>query len=129
MQIFQMFSYFTYKISEKNAFVNITTNFIIKVFKGWKSVKLPVTDTGFPKILIVIWKLKFYHWQQIQLASCICGFYICAFNQQQIENIQKKNFSRKFQEYNSNSPCSNNNLHSIYIAFTTIYIAFVGLPW
>ena len=54
MQIFQMFSYFTYKIQEKNTFVNITTNFIIKVFRDWKSVKLPVTDTGFSKTLIVI---------------------------------------------------------------------------
>ena len=89
-----MFSYFTYKISEKNTFVNITTNVIIKVFRDWKSVKLPVTDTGFSKTLIVIWKLKFYHWQQIQLASCICGFYICRFNQQQIENIQKKIFQK-----------------------------------
>ena len=89
-----MFSYFTYKISEKNTFVNITTNFIIKVFKHGKSVKLPVTDTGFSKTLIVIWKLKFYHWQQIQLASCICGFHICGFNQQQIENIQKKIFQK-----------------------------------
>ena len=47
MQIFQMFSYFTYKIQEKNTFVNITTEFIRNIFKYWGAVKLTKSDTSF----------------------------------------------------------------------------------
>ena len=48
--------------------VNITTDFIRKIFKYWESVKLIVADTGFPKVWIFTWKPEFCHWQPILLA-------------------------------------------------------------
>ena len=59
----------------------------------------------------------------IQLAFCIHGFCICGFNQPQIENIKKK-IQESSKKQNLNLPCTGNYLHSIYIVFITIHIAF-----
>ena len=47
--------------------INITTDFIRKIFKYWEAVKLIMADTGFPKVWIFTWKPEFCHWQQILL--------------------------------------------------------------
>ena len=59
----------------------------------------------------------------MQLALHICRFGIPVFNQQQIKNIRKK-ISGSSKKQNFNLPHAGNYLHSIYIVFTTIYIAF-----
>lgn len=54
-----------YNIKNQITFLNITTLLILKVLGTSKlSNKLTVADTIFPKSDF-LWKLKFYHWQQI----------------------------------------------------------------
>ena len=58
----------------------------------------------------------------MQSAFHICAFYIRGFSQLRIENIWKKQIPERSKKQNLNLP--GNSLHSIYIVFTTSYIAF-----
>ena len=61
----------------------------------------------------------------MQLALHVRSFHIHGFNQPVDQNyFEKKNFFWKFQKVDLNLPHTNNYLHSFYIVFTTIYIAF-----
>lgn len=57
--------HFIIQYINKNISLNISTNFIRKVYKYWEAVKLTVADTCFPKTQNFAGKHRFYHWQQI----------------------------------------------------------------
>lgn len=49
---------------QKVTFANITTGLIRKVFKYWEAVKLTLDTYKVYRILIFVWKLEIYNWQQ-----------------------------------------------------------------
>ena len=62
--------------------------------------------------------------KHIQSALCISKQYSCGFNQLWIGNIGGKKISESFKK--QNLIChAGNYLHSSYIVFKTIYIAFI----
>lgn len=54
---------------QKRTFIYITTDFITEVSESWEIVKVIMVDFKFSKILTFAWKLKIYHWQQMQSIS------------------------------------------------------------
>ena len=57
-------SCFHYTIFLKSIVFNITTDVILKVFKYWEDILIMWWNIHILQNLILIWKLRFYHWQQ-----------------------------------------------------------------
>lgn len=72
------------------SFVSNAIYLIRKVFKNWETDKFTGAANTFSKIIIFVWKLSFYHWQQIQLdfASFEVTSSLCSFSRKSLPNTQ-----------------------------------------
>ena len=61
-----------------------------KVFKNWETDKFTGAANTFSKIVIFVWKLSHYHWQQIQwdFASFEVTSSLCSFSRKSLPNTQ-----------------------------------------
>lgn len=71
-------------------FVSNAIYLIRKVFKNWETDKFTGTANTFSKIVIFVWKLSLYHWQQIQLdfSSFEVTSSLCSFSRKSLPNTQ-----------------------------------------